>query len=385
MYCRGRAGGNTSFGDGKMIYFDNAATSFYKSKEMAESVYSYILNSGNPSRGAHEASLNASRIVLNARVKCAEFFDCSDFNKVVFTSGVTESLNIVINGLIEKNDHVITSVYEHNSVLRPLYRTGCELSITDGTADNIRKEIKENTKAVIITHVSNVTGDITDISSIGRLCREKGILFIVDSAQSAGVLPISMKKSFIDILCFTGHKGLGGIQGSGGLCIEGDIDIKPFKVGGSGIHSYDKNHPSEYPTRLEAGTMNVPGILSILKGIENISQKGIENIYKKEKALSECCKKRLSEFENIKIYENTKNNIGIVSFTVNNIDSAYISDMLSFKFDICTRAGAHCAPLIHEFFNEESMVRASFAAENTFEEIDIFINALNEILEDKND
>lgn len=368
-----------------MIYFDNAATSFYKSEEMAKSVYNYILNSGNPSRGAYELSLNASRIVLETRIKCAEFFDCSDFNKVIFTSGVTESLNIVINGLIDKSDHVVTSIYEHNSVLRPLYKTGCELSVTNGTVEEIEKAIKGNTKAVIMTHVSNVTGDITNISAIGELCRKKNILLIVDSAQSAGVIPISMKKNNIDILCFTGHKALGGIQGSGGLCIEGNIDIKPFKVGGSGINSYDKKHPSEYPTRLEAGTMNVCGILSILKGIENIEKKGIENIYNKEKSLSAYCKKRLSEFKDIKIYENTQKNTSIVSFTVKDRDSAYISDILSFKFDICTRAGAHCAPLIHKFFNEESMVRLSFSAENTFDEIDIFINALKSILEEKND
>ena len=156
-----------------MIYFDNAATSFYKSEEMAKSVYNYILNSGNPSRGAYELSLNASRIVLETRIKCAEFFDCSDFNKVIFTSGVTESLNIVINGLIDKSDHVVTSIYEHNSVLRPLYKTGCELSVTNGTVEEIEKAIKGNTKAVIMTHVSNVTGDITNISAIGELCRKK--------------------------------------------------------------------------------------------------------------------------------------------------------------------------------------------------------------------
>ncbi|MBQ0065498.1 MAG: aminotransferase class V-fold PLP-dependent enzyme, partial [Firmicutes bacterium] len=249
-----------------MIYVDNAATSYYKPECVKKGIMDYLSHPGNPGRGSHFSSLDASRIVFNTRLLIQEYFDAPSFEKVIFTSGITESLNIVLQGLIHKEDHVITSYLEHNSVLRPLYKSGCELSITDGTAESIEKEIKDNTKAVVINHASNVTGEVQDIRSIGKLCRENHILFIVDSAQSAGVLPISMKEDYIDVLCFTGHKGLLGIQGIGGFCF-GDVDIPSFKVGGSGIHSFSKEHPQEYPTRLEAGTLNVPGIVSLQESI----------------------------------------------------------------------------------------------------------------------
>lgn len=366
-----------------MIYADNSATSYFKPECVYEAVKNIISNPGNPNRGSHENSLNASRILLDTRIKISDFFDCEDFQKVIFTSGITESLNLVINGTFNKGDHIITSYIEHNSVLRPLYRLGVDFSVTDGTVNEIKNNIKSNTKAVIINHVSNVTGEIQDIKSIGKLCREKNILFIVDTAQSAGVLPISMQENNIDILCFTGHKGLLGIQGIGGLCINGNIDIKPLKVGGNGFDSFNTQPPSQYPEKLEAGTLNMPGIASLNASIDFINSYGIDKIYQHEISLSNLFTEKISTVPKIKIYrEADKNYLGVVSINIDGLDAGYVSDILSLKYAIHTRAGAHCAPLVHKHYNTQSMVRFSFGLNNSSADIDTIYNALLDIIKE---
>lgn len=360
-----------------MIYADNSATSYFKPDTVKQAVMDYLSHPGNPGRSQGNTSLNASRMVLETRLLIQAYFDAPSFERVVFTSGVTESLNIVIQGLIKENDHVITTHLEHNSVLRPLYLQGCSLSVTDGTPEEISRAIKPCTKAVIVNHASNVTGEVQNIREIGRICREKGVLFVVDTAQTAGVLNISMKDDNIDILCFTGHKGLMGIQGIGGLVFTEEVNIPSFKVGGSGILSFSKEHPQEYPTRLEAGTLNVPGIISLYEGIRFVKDK---NILSHEKTLRDTFVDGIKNTDGVTVYENkNKDYVGIASINIDGCDAAVLGDILSSEYGIETRAGAHCAPLVHEHYGTASMVRFSFGYNNTLSDIQECIRAVKEI------
>lgn len=366
-----------------MIYFDHSATSSKKPACVIEAVSDYLSHSGNPDRGIYDVSLQASRMVLQTRQKVAQFFDVESFEKVIFTSGITESLNMIMQALFTKHDHVITTYLEHNSVLRPLYKQEVELSITDGTLMDIKKHLQPNTKAVICNHVSNVTGDIQDISRIGAFCQKHHLLFIVDCAQSAGIIPISMAKDNIDILCFTGHKALLGMQGIGGFCLANNVDLPTIKVGGSGIHSFSKTHPQAYPTRLEAGTLNVPGIISLYHGIDYLERIGLHHIYHKEQQLRAYFISRLQEIDEITIYQDDqKEHLGIVAFNMTGIEASVVSQQLATNYQIASRSGAHCAPLVHQHYHTKSMVRISFGYENTHEEIDICIEALKKIKED---
>lgn len=364
-----------------MIYLDNAATSFFKPESTIKKVVEYLHSPGNPGRGVNIQSLNASSIVLDARMKVAKFFDFDDFTRVIWTSGITESLNVVIKGLIKKEDHVITTYLEHNSALRPLYKVGCELSITDGTIDEIKKCIKKNTKAIILNHISNVTGEIEDLYEIGRFAKENKLLFIVDTAQSAGHIKISIKDMNISVLCFTGHKGLLSMQGIGGIVINTDKFIEPLKVGGTGIKTFEKEAPLEYPEHLEAGTLNLPGIVSINSSIDYINEYGIENINQYEMKLKNKFYEFLSNEKKIKILENkNKKATAIVSFIVDGIDSNFIGDYLSNEYKIAIRTGGQCAPLVHEHFKISQSARVSFGLNNKEEDVDILISALKEII-----
>ena len=348
-----------------MIYVDNAATSFFKAPGIAEVLEEYLKNPGNPGRGTHPAAMDAARMVLDTRIKLADFFGCS-FSRVIFTGGITESLNTVIRGLLCEKDHILTTFWEHNSVLRPLYRLGCELSVCDASVEEFRSRVRPNTKAVILNHVSNVTGEIHPLRDIGAFCRERGLLFIVDAAQSAGLLPISMEEDGIDILCFAGHKGLLGLPGIGGICLKEDIPVAPLKVGGSGVRSFDREHPSQYPSALEAGTLNVPGILSLNCALDYLKERGMESILAHERELAEEFCSRLVSCESVTIYRRPeKDYVGIAALNIRGKDAGWVSDQLSGRYGIETRAGAHCAPLVHRHYGTESMVRFSFGLNNT--------------------
>ena len=355
-----------------MIYADNAATTYFKPPQMIEAVSAYLAHPGNPGRGSNHMAMDAARSVLDTRIKLADFFDC-DFRRVVFNGGITESLNTVIQGLFTPEDHVITTYMEHNSVLRPLYRLGCRLSICDGSVKEIKELLRPDTKAVIINHVSNVTGEINDIGAVGAFCRENDILSVADTAQSAGAVPVSMKDDQLDILCFTGHKGLLAMQGVGGICIGEGIDIRPLKVGGSGFRTFDRNQPCEYPSVLEAGTLNVPGIISIGASLDYINERGISDILDHERRLAdEFCRllKMTDEKERVTFYGDPgKQKTGIVSLNIEGCDAGRLSDILSHEYEIETRAGAHCAPLMHRRYGTESMLRFSFGLNNTEEDV----------------
>ena len=375
-----------------MIYFDNAATTLKKPKEVAVAVYEAINNFSNASRGSYELSLNSERIILSARERLKKLFNSESPNCIAFTNNSTEALNIAIKGLINKNDHIITTSFEHNSVLRPIYemeKLGAEVTIIKADKngninyDKIENNIKENTKVIICAHASNVIGNILDISFIGKISKKYNLIFILDASQTAGCVPIDMKNNFIDVLCFTGHKGLMGPQGTGGLCVRKDLYIKPLKTGGSGIKSYSKTHPENMPTRLEAGTLNGHGIAGLNAALEFIENETIEKIKNHERELSRYFYDSIKNIENIKFYGDykTDNRVSIVALNIGEIDSSKISDILSNDYNIATRPGAHCAPLMHEALGtiNQGIVRFSFSYFNTFEEVDKGIEAIKEI------
>ena len=377
-----------------MIYFDNAATTLHKPPEVIEAVVHAMTTSGNASRGTHTGSLAASRTVYETRKKIADFFHCSRADHVIFTSNSTEALNIAICGTLGKGDHIISTDLEHNSVLRPLYHLeeqGASLTFLSANKkgcidyDDFKRSIKPNTKAIVCTHASNLTGNVLDIERIGHIAKAHNLLFIVDASQSAGCIEINMETMNIDILCFTGHKGLLGPQGTGGLCIHEGVEIRPFKRGGSGIHSYEKGQPQAYPARLEAGTLNSHGIAGLCAAINYINTITIPVIAKKEQELLWHFYKGICNIPEIHIYGDfdTKERAAILSLNIEGYDSGTVSDVLSQEYDIATRPGAHCAPRMHQALGttETGAVRFSFSSFNTMEEVETAIQALKELVE----
>ena len=382
-------------GGNQVIYLDNAATTMQKPEEVIEAVVQAMHSMGNAGRGAHSASLEASRTIYDTRELLCRFFGGTDPRRLVFTSNSTESLNIAIKGLFEPGDHVITTMLEHNSVLRPLYemeKRGVELTIIPadkkGVIDynDIEKAIRPNTKAVVCTHGSNLTGNLVDIERIGKITRKNGLLLVVDASQTAGVFPIDVEKMQIDVLCFTGHKGLLGPQGTGGMYVREGIQIRPLKSGGSGVQTYSKSHPAEMPTALEAGTMNGHGIAGLHAAVEYIQRTGIDQIRKREQE----CMKRFYEgviqVPGVKVYGDfdDMNRCAIVSLNIGDYDSSEVSDELLTEYRISTRPGAHCAPLMHEALGtvEQGAVRFSFSHFTTDEEVDTAIKAIRELAEE---
>ena len=379
-----------------MIYMDKAATSYHKPEEVAKAVYEAVKATGNSGRGANSASLNSTKMLYDTREKLCKLFNGKDSSRIAFTHNATEALNIVIRGLFKEGDHIITTEAEHNSVLRPLYRSrqeeNTELTFIKCDKEGrlliseIEKNIKENTKAIICTHASNLTGNIMDIETIGKICKENNLLFIVDASQSAGSIPIDIEKQNIDILCFTGHKSLYGAQGTGGLYVREGILIDPLKVGGSGIDTYNTEHPAEMPERLEAGTLNSHGIAGLRAGLDFINSTGLEKIHNREKELMWRFYNGVKDIEGVKIYGDfdVKDRCPIVSINLSDYESGAVSDELFTRFEIATRPGGHCAPLMHKALGtvDQGAVRFSFSHFNTEEEVDTAINAVRTLAEE---
>ena len=375
-----------------MIYLDNAATTLHKPQQVIDAVVHAMQSMGNCARGTHEEALDAARTVYDARVRLALLFGCPRVDHVAFTANSTEALNIAINGLIGPGDHVISTDLEHNSVLRPLYRLeaehGAELSFVPadklGNVDyaDFERLMKPNTRAVVCTNASNLTGTVLDIERIAKTAHSHGALVIVDASQTAGCWPIDMKKMGIDMLCFTGHKGLMGPQGTGGICVKEGIEIRPFKVGGSGVQSYSRTHPAEYPTRLEAGTLNGHGIAGLGAAAKFISETGVENIHAKERSLMLRFYEGVKNIEGVTVYGDfTKDKTAIVALNIRDYESGEVSYELSQGYGIATRPGAHCAPRMHKALGtaEVGAVRFSFSFYNTEEEIDEAVRAVAEL------
>ena len=378
-----------------MIYLDSAATSYHKPDGVARAVAEAISHMGNPGRGAHEASLDASRVVYGTREKMAELFGVEEASQIVFTANSTESLNIAIQGLVDPGDHVITTVMEHNSVLRPLYlcqQRGVSLTIlpfsSAGTVtpEAIEAVIRSNTRMIVCTHGSNLTGDLNDLEAIGRVCKKHHLLFVVDASQTAGVFPIQMDSMNIDVLCFTGHKSLMGPQGTGGMCVRKGVRIRPLLVGGSGIDSYSKIHPQVMPTALEAGTLNAHGIAGLSAALDFIKKVTPDVIRQREEELTRRFVCQIKSIPGVKLYGNYEQfpRAPILSLNILDYDSGEIADVLAQDYGIMTRAGAHCAPLMHEALGTKSQgaVRFSFSYFNTEEEIDQAANAIRELAEE---
>lgn len=390
---------NKKLGGKNLIYFDNASTTYYKPKEVIESTIFAMKNTGNNGRGINEISINTSRDIFNVREKFIKLFNGYDSRNIVFTSNATESLNTVISGLFSSEDHVITTEAEHNSVLRPLYKlreTGLGITflkideVIKFNKNDMKKYLEKNTKAIICTHASNLTGDLLDIKNIGEFCEENNLIFILDASQSLGIIPIDVEKYKIDILCFTGHKGLMGPQGTGGIYIKEGIDVKPLKVGGSGVDTYNERHPITMPEKLEAGTLNGHGIIGLGAAIDFINEKGIKNIYIKENDLMWKFYEGIKDIKGIKIYghfmeKNIKvDRIPILTLNINDIDSGDICSILDEEYNIVTRAGGHCAPLMHKALGTEKQgsVRFSFSYFNTEKEVEKAIFALKKIAQE---
>ncbi len=367
-----------------MIYFDNAATSFPKPHSVASAVAYAINNFGNAGRGFYDISIDASKSIIQAREKTAKLFNLDKIENVAFTSSVTESLNLVINSFLNKDDHVIISHFEHNSVLRPLYKKGCEISIIKNP-DEIETNVKKNTKAIIINHASNFSGDIFDIDKVGEICEKKGILFIVDAAQTAGFLDIDVKKSKVDILCFTGHKSLLGPQGVGGICVNSEkfSEITPVKVGGSGFNSFEKAHSRKMPECFEAGTINCHSIYGFSEALDYIQKYSLSKIRNKEIELADYFYSNLKQIKNSVIYGDFENKLRcpIIAFNIGDISSDDVSLELYEKGEIASRSGTHCAPLIHKYHKLENQgaIRFSFSYTNTKEQIDKALEIISDI------
>lgn len=339
-----------------MIYLDNAATTLKKPPCVAEAVVRAMATMGNSGRSAHQEALDASRVIYRTREQLAKLLGCSAAERVVFTCNSTEALNIAIDGLFAPGDHVLSTDCEHNSVLRPLYRLeGVEVDFLPADRrgcidyDDFRRLLRPNTRGIICTHGSNLTGNLLDIRAIGRFAKEHGLLLVVDASQTAGVFDIDMEAMGIDVVCFTGHKSLLGPQGTGGLCIAPGVDIRPFKVGGTGVQTYLPQQPPQYPTRLEAGTLNGHGIAGLSAALDYLEETGLEAIRSHEQALARQFYEGVSAIPGVTVYGDftTWDRAPVVSLNIRDYDSSQVSDVLAEQFSIATRPGAHCAPRLH--------------------------------------
>lgn len=377
-----------------MIYLDNAATTMHKPQTVIDAVVQAMCSLGNAGRGATSGALDAARTIHGCRAKLARLLGCPRADHVCFTPNSTAALNTVINGVVRPGDRVVTTVLEHNSVLRPLNRLAAEQGVTVEHAgcdangvldyDELERLVTPGTRAVVVTHASNVTGNAVDIVRVAAMAHAVGALVIVDASQSAGTAHIDMQTMGLDVVCFTGHKGLMGPQGTGGLAVAEGVDVAPWAMGGTGVHSFDPLQPLEWPTRLEAGTLNGHGIAGLSAGLDFIeAQGGVEAIAACERSLADRFHAGVREISGIKLYGafDQPTRSAIVSLNVGDIDSAEISDALMQGWGIATRPGAHCAPLMHRALGTErqGVVRFSFGYFNTTEEVDTAIDALRDL------
>ena len=382
----------------KDIYFDNSSTSFPKAPNVGRAMGEFIENGAfNINRGSYEGAYEAGSAVLDTREMLKDLFNCPNSKNVVFTPSVTYSLNFFIKGFLKPGDHVLVTSVEHNAVMRPLVqmeKLGVEFDAVpcdeEGgvTADDFRAYIKENTKAIITTHASNVCGTIIPIEEIGALCKEKGLVYAVDTAQTAGILNIDMQKANIDFLAFTGHKGLLGPQGIGGFIASDKLEglIDPVISGGTGSLSDSEEIPDFLPDRFESGTLNLPGIIGLHQALVYLKEAGIDNMRKEKMEITKYFLDQVKEIDGVKVAgkKTVEGRLGVVSIDFEGFDNSIVSFYLSSKYKIMTRVGMHCAPRAHKTLKTfpQGTVRFSFSHFNTKEEVDICINAIKTILSD---
>ena len=378
-----------------MIYLDNAATTRPKPPGVAEAVAAAMNHWGNGGRGAHEEALSAARAVYALREKLAGLFGCPRPDHVAFTPNSTHALNLAISGLLGPGDHVISTDWEHNSVLRPLYRlgeSGGAVSFLPADRegrldyDRLPALLRRDTKAIVCTHASNLTGDMVELKVMADFARKHGLLLILDASQTAGVFPIHMEEMGVDVLCFTGHKSLLGPQGTGGLCLRQGLDIRPLAVGGTGVQSFLEHQPQEYPTRLEAGTLNSHGLAGLGAAVDFLLETGMDTIRGHETALARRFYEAVRELPGVRVYGDftKRDRAPIVALNIGDYDSAEVSDELAERFGIATRPGAHCAPRLHRCLGTEDQgaVRFSWSCFNTEEETDAAAEAVRILTEE---
>ena len=377
-----------------MIYLDNAATTMQKPQAVVDAVAQALCSLGNAGRGATSGALDAARTIHRCRVKLARLLGCPRADHVCFAANSTAALNTAIDGLVHPGDRVVTTVLEHNSVLRPLNRLAAERGVTMEHAgcdplgrldyDELERLVTPGTRAVVVTHASNVTGNVVDVARVAAIAHAAGALVIVDASQTAGSVAIDMKGMGLDAVCFTGHKGLMGPQGTGGLAVMPGVDVAPWAMGGSGVHSFEPLQPLEWPTRLEAGTQNGHGIAGLAAGLDFIeAEGGIEAIAAHEGALARRFYEGVCDIPCVTVYgdHEQRERSAILSLNVGDVDSGQISDALMQGWGIATRPGAHCAPLMHRALGTErqGVVRFSFGYFNTVEEVDEAVSAVREL------
>lgn len=379
------------------IYFDNGSTSWPKAPGMAEAMAELLLNGAfNINRGNYEGAYEVESIVLETREQLARLFHAESSRSVIFSPGITYSLNYFIKGFLKSGDHVIVTGIEHNAVMRPLHQMlqhGVTYDVApadvEGTVlpESIEALIKPETKAVIVSHASNVCGTIVPIEAIGDICRRHHLFFAVDTAQTAGTIDIDMQKCNIDYLAFTGHKGLLGPQGIGGFLISESLDaqMKPYIAGGTGSQSDSLDMPENLPDKYESGTMNLPGIIGLHAALSHIEMKGISNIHKKKMDLTGYFLEKMQELPQVKIVgrKDIKDRVAVVSLDFENMDNAIAAFELEQRYGIMTRVGLHCAPTAHKSLNTypQGTVRFAFSTTNEKEEIDTCIAGIRELLE----
>ena len=383
-----------------MIYLDNAATTMRKPREVVVAVATAMGTLGNAGRGASSSAMGAARTIHECRERVARLLGCPRADHVAFAPNSTAALNCAINGLVGEGDRVVTTVLEHNSVLRPLNRLAAERGVLVehvGCDEFGRLDMEElerlvvlGTRAVIVTGASNVTGNAVDVARVSRIAHAVGAVCIVDASQSAGIIPIDMVGQGLDVVCFTGHKALMGPQGTGGLAVAEGLDVRPWNVGGTGVHSFDPMQPEDWPTRLEAGTLNGHGLAGLAAGLEFLDANGgVQAMGEHEVAMARRLYEGVSDIEGVTVYGDWETfssgesplRAGVLSLNAGDISSADVSDMLMQGWGIATRPGAHCAPLMHEALGtrEQGVVRFSTSWFTTQDEIDTAIEAVREI------
>ncbi|MDX2415217.1 MAG: aminotransferase class V-fold PLP-dependent enzyme [Bacteroidales bacterium] len=382
------------------IYLDNSATAFPKPDEVYDFMNKFYRENGvSPGRSGYDMALEAEMVVTGTRKMLTKMFNGTDHERLIFSYNASEALNMVFDGLLRKGDHVVTTNLEHNSVLRPLYHKSID-GVAETTyvpfdsrgymnPDDIKAAIKKNTRMVVINHASNVIGTVQPIEEIGKICKEAGVIFAVDASQSAGLIKIDMQAMCIDVLAFTGHKCLMGPTGTGGLCVSEDLDINGTRFGGTGVRSAVKTHLTEFPYRLECGTMNIVGISGLYAGQKWINEKGMENIHMQEITLWEKLRKGIQDIKGVTTYcaDSPENHIAVLSFNINGFEAGDVGTMLDVDYDIATRTGLHCAPLVHEQMGTKEIhgtVRFGIGPFNTEDHINKAIKAVGEIASIKN-
>lgn len=378
-----------------MIYFDNAATTMQKPPQVAEAVCEAISSFGGVGRGVHPASIQAGLAVYDAREGMARLLGASSAERVSFALNATMALNIAIAGLLPDGGRAVTTAASHNSVLRPLFKArderGCAVEVAPhderGALDYAALEQAcEGAALVVLTHASNLTGDIYDAVRVSRIAHAAGARVVLDAAQTAGAVPVDMTALGVDVLCFTGHKSLLGPQGTGGLCVAEGVEVPPLLEGGSGTHSFDERHPLFMPESLEAGTLNAHGLAGLAAGVSYLQERSVEDVAAHEAHLVERMQAGASAIPGVRVYGGggDAGRCGIVALNVGEADSALVADRLASEWGICTRAGAHCAPLMHRSLGTEHQgaVRVSFGPFNAEAEVDTCLEALEVIAHD---